>query len=188
MPSLAPETPQADPGVAYVDTEDATYYNKTYAFSLRFPNREGWQLLTEKWELSRVGPWPIFAASNPTRFMNLFFTIEDVGVKTSNEDHQLATEQALLVVIQNAEVLVGFEQMSLEPTTVNAHEALIWTYKLTIEKKGRDIVWTQAFFHKDTRHYRVMIVTLGKAYERRKEEIHSIIDTFNFLAPAKQET
>ena len=186
LPGLPTQVPRLDPGTTHVDWEDATYYNTTYECSLRFPNPEGWQLLTEKWELANLHPLVIFAANNPARLLNLFLVLEEMGVEMSMEDNQLAEEQSLRVLIQNARRPIGFKQVSLEQTTVNGHEALIWTYELDFKREGRAHMWTRAFFLKGTQHYQVQILTVPKAYERRKEEIHSIINTFDFLATAKK--
>ena len=152
--------------------QGGVYVNRTYDLRVQFPKQEGWWFLTRARDISKCGyRSAILCAGNPARLVNLVVTLEDGGYEMENEDYQASIEN---------QVLEGWgdklEASSVESVRTRQGDAYVWTYTLDGD------VLTQAFLKRGTQNMRLIFIVPENAYDRRRDEIGSIIRSIE-LAP-----
>lgn len=157
----------------YFDEKTHTFCDEIEGCRLRLTNPKGWKVFLSPFTYD--GDWPeggIFVAECVPRLIWLVVTVDKILEGMTFEDY--------LLTVKLRENLPSWEEVSREKRMINENETFIW--KVRYKENGVVCLGTLAFFQRGAKVYVVCIETPEEAYERRREEINEIIQTFNLIS------
>lgn len=161
---------------------EGVYVNRTYAVTVGVPDTAGWMFVTDPTALDALErPPAVFHAENPSTRMGLMVMREDSRVRRSNEEYQAAVRTDL-VALPDASV----RELSLAPATVSSKPALIWMYAM--RSSGLERVHVTTFLQRGTENFVLDVWTDEELYERRRDDIYSIVRTFDVVLPEQPDS